>query len=366
MTMTSTPSTPDHPNLPAVNSTESGLTERQLHRIPAWKVFDATKSLPEEHCLAIRWLHSHYYDSGKSLSDIGAEIGYDAGTVSKVFNNNYGGNLAEVVKSIRRFRSLIDERASVNRAPYIKTNLYREIEDCCQAALTYQKIVFLYGESQVGKTAALTHYAEEHNHGQTIMVTMPVGGSLTHFLAALAGKVRMTNCARGEILAMNIMKCFGPNNLLIIDETSRALNAKAYGGVQLKTMDFIRDLHDQTGCGVVLCGTNIFRDQMADRSLKKFLNQFNRRALLRRQLPDVPSRADLNAFARHYDLPAAAGDAFTLQQSIVREHGLGVWLTTLMAAAKKSSKERKPMTWDHVAKAHAYFKRLEEPSQGEE
>jgi DNA transposition AAA+ family ATPase len=359
-------STPDHPLLPAVNSAEAGLSERQSNRIPGHKVFVATENLPEEQKLAVRWLHSYYYDSGRSLSEIGAEVGYDAGTISKVFNNKYEGNFADVVKSITSFRTLAEERASVNRAPYIKTNLYREIEECCQAALTYQKMVYLYGESQVGKTGALRHYAQEHNHGQTIFVTMPVGGSLTHFLAALAGAVRMTNCARGEILAMNIMKCFGPNNVLIIDEMSRALQAKSYGGSNLKTMDFIRDLHDQTGCGVVLCGTNVFRDQMADVAMKKFLNQFNRRALLRRQLPDVPSRADLNAFARHYELSPASGDAYALQSSVVRQHGLGVWLTTLMAASRKASKERKAMTWEHVVKAHAFFKRMEEPTHQEE
>ncbi len=364
--MNTAPAIIDHTNLPAVNSAEAGLTERQSNRIPGHKVFECTKALPEDQSLAIRWLHSFYYDSGKGLQEIGREIGYDGSTVSKVFCGKYEGNLADVVKAVTRYRALIEERGSVNRAPYIKTGLYREIEECCQAALTYQKIVQIYGESQVGKTSALAHYAQEHNHGQTIFVTMPVGGSLTHFLAALAAKVRMTNCARGEILAMNIAKCFGPNNILIVDELHRALQARSYSGQSLKTMDFLRDLHDQTGCGLVLCGTNVFRDQMADRAMKKFLNQINRRTLLRRQLPDVPSRADLNAFARHYELSPATGDAYALQSSVVREHGLGVWLTTLMAAAKKAGKEKRPLTWEHVQKAHAFFKRLEQPTQQEE
>lgn len=355
--------TTNPPGLPAVvhpNSAEAGLTERQTNRIPAYKVFEATKALPEEQCLAIRWFHGHYYDSGKSLSEMGTLVGYDGGTMSKVFAGKYEGNLADVVTAIARYRKITEDRASVHRAPYIETTLYRDIEDACQLALTYQKIAFIYGESQVGKTAAINHYARLHNHGETTVVTMPVGGALTHFLAALAAKVRMTNSARGDILQLNIMKCFGPNNLLIVDETLRALQAKAYGGTSLKTMDFIRDLHDLTGCGVVLVGTNVFRDRMEEASLKQFLNQFKRRSIIKRQLPDVPSRADLNAFARHYGLEAATGDAYQLQTRTVREHGLGVWLTTLTCAARAASKKSRPMQWGDVLKAHAYFASMEQ------
>lgn len=359
--MTTALTSPDtaHPN-----STEAGLTAHQTNRIPAYKVFEATKDLPDEQRLAIRWLHGHYYDSGKSLMEIGEAIGYDGGNISRVFANKYDGDLGAVVKSIARFRRLHEERAAVSRAPYIETSLYRMIETCCEAALTYQKLVFIYGESQVGKTAALEHYQRLHNHGQTVYVTMPVGGSLSHFLAAVAAKVRMNNSR--EVLQLNLMRCFGPNNLLIVDEASRALQAKSYGGYALKTMDFIRDLHDQTGCGVVLCGTNVFRDQMEDRSIAKFLNQFNRRCLIRRQLPDVPSRADLNAFARHYGLEQATGEAYELQKSVVKQHGLGVWLTTLRAGNRRATNGRKTMTWEHVVDAYALLRRMEEPTTGEE
>lgn len=358
MTAPATPATdapPAHPN-----SLHATLTERQLNRIPAYKVFEATKSLPEEQCLAIRWLHAHYYDSGRSLGEIGALVGYDGGTISKVFSAKYEGSLAEVVTAIARYRKITEERASVNRAPYIETALYRDIEDACQLALTYQKIAFIYGESQVGKTAALQHYARKHNHGETCYVTMPVGGGICHFLAALAAKVRMTNSARGDILQLNIMKCFGPNNLLIVDEALRALQSRYSGAAAVKTMDFIRDLHDQTGCGVVLVGTNVFRDRMEDASLKQFLNQFKRRSIIRRQLPDVPSRADLNAFSRHYGLEAATGEAYQLQSRTVRDHGLGVWLTTLTCAARAATKKSRAMTWGDVLKAHAYFASMEQ------
>jgi DNA transposition AAA+ family ATPase len=354
-----------HEELPALNSTEAGLSERQSNRVPGYKVFEVTKDLPEAQQLAVRWLHGHYYDNALSLGEVGKLISYDPGTVSKVFHGKYEGDLASVAKAIERYRRLSEERAAHKKAPYIKTSLYREIEQCCQAALNYQKIVFIYGESQVGKTAALKKYAEDHNHGETIYVEMPPGGSLTNFLAVLAGKMRFTAENRSDNTMMKIYKGLGPNNLVIVDEASRALQARTYGGSALKTMDFLRAVHDNTGCGMVLCGTNVFREQMEDRSLGKFLNQFNRRCLLRRQLPDLPSRADLNAFARHYELDAASGEALDLQKRIVRDHGLGVWLTTMTAAARKATKEGKAMTWDHVLNAHAFLRKLEQTTNEE-
>lgn len=360
MTAPATIPPPDAPPADPHFNAGSLQGERQTNRVPGYKVAEATESLPDHQRLQIRWLHAYYYDSGKSLGEVGQEIGYDGGTVSKILVNKYGGDLDVVVDKIKRFRAVLDLRANAGKAPYIRTALYQEIEEACDTALAYQKIAYLYGESQVGKTAALTEYARTHNHGQTIFVTMPVGGSISHFLAALAAKVRCSNQQRGDVLQLNIMKCFGPSNLLIVDECSRALMSRAYGGNNLKTMDFIRDLHDQTQCGVVLCGTNVFRDQMKDAALAKFLNQFNRRCIVRRQLPDRPSRADLNAFARHYDLEPAGGEALQLQRSVVTHHGLGVWLTSLRAAAKLASNKGAKMTWDHVVKAHAFLRRMEE------
>ena len=357
-----TPGTaPADPHINAV-----ALSERQTNRVPGYKVFEATEHLPDNQRLAVRWLHSYYYDSGRSLAEVGSDIGYDGGNVSKIFVAKYAGDMDKVAQAITRFREILELRHNTNKAPYIKTALYREIEQVCDTALAYQKIAYIYGESQVGKTAALTEYAREHNHGQTILVTMPVGGSISHFLAALAAKVRCSNQQRGDVLQLNIMRCFGPSNLLIVDEASRALQSRSYGGNSLKTMDFIRDLHDQTGCAVVLCGTNVFREQMKDAQLAKFLNQFNRRCIVRRQLPDRPSRADLNAFARHYGLEAAGGDVYALQKKIVAEHGLGVWLTTLRAGAKFAANKRAQMTWDHVVKARAFLEKMEEAAQVEE
>lgn len=344
---------------PETPATSAAPTERQQNRIPGPKVAAATANLPDEQRQAINWFHSFYWEQEIGLGDCAAKIGYDGGTLSKVFRGCYEGNLAAVVSAITKFRDMLKDRASVNKAAFQKTQLFDILEESCNALRTYQKMGFVYGESQVGKTKCLKHYAgmEEYNHGRTIYVEMPVGGSMTSFMTALAKVLKIPSQQKSGDLPLMIQNSFRDDMVLIVDEASRA----AVGGRQTsKTMDFIRSIYDHAQCGVLLCGTNIFRDQMANEKMEPFLRQMHRRVLFRRQLPDTPTRADLNGFARQYDLSPASDDAYTLQRDTIAQHGLGVWLTTLTAANRKAVKEGKRMTWDHVIKAHAFLKRLEQ------
>jgi len=342
-----------------------GQSERQQNRINGTKVADATAGLPPDQRSAIVWLHSYYWDSNAGLDAVGQKIGYNGGTLSKVFRGIYEGNLEEVTSAIGKFRALLNNRASINKAPFIRTGLFDILEESCNALRTYQKMGFVYGESQVGKTKCLKHYAEmdEYNHGRTIYVEMPVGGTLTGFTTELAGKCKISpNQRSGELPAM-IRRHFRDDMLLIVDETSRA----AVGGKQTsKTLDFIRSIYDEAQCGVLLCGTNIFRDQMANVRMEPFLRQMHRRVLFRRQLPDRPSRADLNAFAAYYKLPQATGSAYLTQKETIIKHGLGVWLTTLTAASRLATNSGEEMTWEHVSKAHSYLKGLENTPKQED
>lgn len=340
-------------------SSGPGQTERQQNRIPGPKVVDATAKLPLEQRQAILWLHSFYWEQQLGLPEVAEKVGYDASVISKVFRGVYEGSLADVVARIVKFRALLNDRATVNRVPFIRTQLFDMIEESLNALRTYQKMGFIYGESQVGKTKCLKAYAEmeAYNHGRTVYVEMPVGGSLSSFMAELAGKVRVSPNQRSGDLPRMLKHAFTDDMVLIVDEASRA----AVGGRQTsKTLDFIRAIYDHAQCGVLLCGTNIFRDLMANVRMEPFLRQMHRRVLFRRQMPDRPGRADLNAFAAHYGLAPASDEAYQLQKETVTRHGLGVWLTTLTAASRASSKRGQKMTWEHVLKAHAFLKKLEE------
>lgn len=328
-------------------------------RIPGDVVNRATENLPEAQRSAIRRLHAYYYENDLSLTDAGKLIGYTNGTVlSLVFRGKYEASLAPVVKAIDDFFELHDKRAQGRKLEFIHTALTRKIWSVCDAALEFQKIAFVFSDSQIGKSEALKEYAKEHNHGSTIYVRMPTGGALMHFLARLARTLRISDNLITTKLRERIIGAFDDRMLLIVDEAHECI-AERGSQAAVKTIDFIREIFDETGCGVVICATNVFRDAMEDGPASKILKQTKRRRLCALQLPNIPTREDMNTFAAGYGLPPSTGTAQELEKKLLDQEALGMWLTLLRMGAKIASQRKEKFKWDHVLTAHAGRQSLE-------
>lgn len=347
-------------------STEADETgDRVLNgRIPAAIVIRATEAFPPEEREAIRWLHGHYWDNDLSLTELGRMLskgrkeGYHASTLSRIMRGEYPGVRSEFVQVIEQFRAGLETRNRSKKTPFIATALGDELRENCELARVFKKIVCVWGESQIGKTTNLRAITNEDRDGGTLMIEIAPGAKESDLITAICQLLRLSSRQRLAELKLNIVRILRrvPNLLLIIDEGARAGGERAYGGGNFQTLEFIRWLHDQTQCGVLFCGTNLTRDQLGDKAHEKYLNQFNRRCLRKVQLPDVPSRADLNAFARHYGLEPAVGDARKVEKATIALHGLGVWLTLFPLAQERARADRKAMTWEHVLRALAWVK----------
>lgn len=341
------------------------MSEPQLEltnsgRIPGDIVNKATADLPDNQRSAIRRLHAHYIEHGLSLDETGKLIGYTNGTVvSLVFRGKYEAGLAPVVKAIEDFFELYDKRAQGRRLEFITTALTRKIWKVCDAAVEFQKIAFVFGDMQIGKSEALKAYAAAHNHGSTIYVSMPTGGTLANFLMVLARKLRIGENLANARLRERIIGAFDDRMLLIVDETHRCIRDHDRSTRPVQSIEFIREIFDERQCGVVLCATNVFRDAMESGPVEKILRQTKRRRLCALQLPNVPDREDLNAFADGYGLAPSFGLARDLEKKMVEEEALGMWLTLLRMGAKIAAQRKEKLKWDHVLTAHAGLKSLE-------
>lgn len=333
------------------------MAERKF-RIAGDVVNKASAELPDDQRSAIRWLHAHASELDLSLADVGKLIRYDESVVHKVFHGRYEGNLANVVKEIVAGRALYEERHKGKQLSFIETALARRVWQVCSASLEYQRIGFIFGDTQIGKSIALIKFRDDHNHGSTIYVSMPTGGSLTLFLAALAKALRISPQQKEKELIRRIFEAFDDRMLLIVDEAHQCLYSK--GETRgARTIEFIRELFDARKCGVVICGTNVFRDEMDTGRFAGILKQAKRRRLVALQLPSIPTGTDLNLFAAAYALAPADGEALALQSEVIRDEGLGFWLTLLRMAAKVCATKKSRMTWAGVIRAHAGLKELE-------
>jgi hypothetical protein len=328
-------------------------------KIPGDLVNQATADLPDKQRSAIRRLHAYYIENDLSLDKTGDLVHLAGGTLSLVFRGKYDANLDNVVSEIERFFELLDKRNQARKLPFIETSLTLKIWDVCATAVEFQKVGFIFGDGQIGKSKSLEEFKLAHNHGNTHYVAVPAGGSLCHFLAKLAEELRLSPALRETELRRRIIKSFDERMLLIVDEAHQCIPTSGQSQRGLLTLEFIRELYNEAMCGVVICATNVFRDAMEHGAMEKVLRQLKRRRLCSLQLNDKPKQVDLNAFSAAYHLPVSDGAARKLEAQMVENEALGMWLTLLRMAAKIAAQRKQQMEWSHVIQAHSGLKQLE-------
>jgi hypothetical protein len=276
-------------------------------------------------------------------------------SLSQLFSGKYPAALDNFVAEIETFRKLMGQRTAAQKVSFIQTGLSGRIFQCIEAASIYQRIVFIYGASQIGKTCALEQFAGRSQ--DVIYVRMPEGGILGDFLYELAHALKISTEHNTAQLKRRIKAAFDDRMTLIVDELHQVFMTKG-GSSRLRSIEYIREIHDRCKCGVVLAGTNIFRDEIQHGRHRQLLEQLDLRGLAAIQLPDRPSSEDLNAFSAAYGLQPASGSALDLQTAVIRDHRLSRWLSILQAASRVASRKNEPMGWDHVLTAHAGLKVL--------
>jgi hypothetical protein len=331
----------------------SPLLTARGQRVPGDIVNKATSDLPDNQRSAIRRFHALYMEQNLSIDEAAKLIRKDGSTLSLVFRGKYNAALDKVVEEIESYFDLSDKRSAGRKVEFIKTKLTTRIWQVCDVALELQRWAYIFGESQIGKTEALLAYARAHNHGSTIYIAMPTGGALGNFLTALAKKLRISPQLRESELRQRIIEAFDDRMLLIIDEASRCIPQGGRGNAERRvaSIEFTREIFDESHCGVVVCATNIFRDEMEDGILEKILRQSKRRRAVSMVLDDIPTPEDLNTFAAAYGLAPAEGKALELQNLLCGDEALGMWLTLLRLAAKTASDNKQKMAWAHVLSA---------------
>ena len=156
---------------------------------------------------------------------------------------------------------------------------------------------------------------------------------------------------RAEIIAH-----FDAAMLLIIDELQQITLART-ARERLATVEFLREVFDTSGCGLVLCGTNEAMREIESGPNALWLRQLRRRSLPKVMLPNVAGDVDILAFAEHYGLsgeempPAAIAKA----RQIAANDGVGLLITYLQGAARMAAAERVVVTWEHFARTVRAF-----------
>jgi hypothetical protein len=345
-----------------------------MHRkfnIPGDVVFKATAALPDHHRNAIRGMHAYATEHDLSLVEQSELLSKGSvtiadSTISLVYRGKYEAKLDNVVKIYAEFLKLQQERSTSRRLPFIETDLSRDMFKVCERTREFQKISYIFSDGQIGKSENLKEHQRRNNHGQTTYIEMPTGGALIHFCTKLGEKFKF-GVTRYTDLRRRILDSFDDRMLLIVDEAHRcmpdAAHSKKVSRSARDTLDFIKEIFNECECGVVICATNIFREEMENGEHAGLFKQLLRRQLCILQLPNKPSKGDLATFAAAHGLTAAKGAALALQNKIIEEDALGYWLTVMRVGRKIAGERKQKFDWPHVIDADAGLKAMKMPKE---
>jgi len=114
-------------------------------------------------------------------------------------------------------------------------------------------------------------------------------------------------------------------------------------------MEWIRELHDTSGCGLVVCGTHALEQDLIQGELKGWLEQFVERCIRRLVLPEKMPDEDINLVAKSFGLQPPEGEAAAL----ILKMRINRYVKLLALAGNLARKRQQSICWDHFTQAYA-------------
>lgn len=355
-------------------------------RIAGDQVLKGTAGYSERPRDLIRWAAGYCRDRNLSPADFGQLIAnkygeaYSGDSVWKLLTGRREeSEIGPIVDSIEKLRRSVEESLGRTVTGFVETKLTKAMWRLLDRARKWRRLTLIFGESQIGKTAGITEYARRHNHGLTTLVRMPTRGAIGNFMEELARSLGIPTQQKHGELRRRLIEAFDESMLLIVDEAHQCM-LSTYAARSLATLEFIREIHDRRKCGVVLVGTNVLREGITTGPDSRMLRQLWLRAYAPLQLPDRPSEANLAEFARSFGLePAEAkllkvrmngddgeqqtieGNPLAVQAAVIKDWGLGRWLSILQEAAEDAKEAGTKLSWGRVLKTHQSYQKMQTP-----
>lgn len=322
----------------------------------------AAGDIDEDAADNILWLFEYARSHALSYSRLGALVGIDGSSVSRVFSAKYSAGYDGINKKIAAFRSLAEERGIKRTVGFIETQTWKKIDAVCRNALVEQMPAFIYGPSQIGKTTCLLEHQRRASAGSVRYVRMPACPSPTMFVRLLATACRVSPNQPLDILRVRIADAIDARHLIIIDEFHQAfITASSRRGIAL--MEIIREIYDRTGCGLVLAATKTGETELERGKNAPIYEQLRRRGMTKLVLPEMPSKSDIIKIASFYGLQSPEGDTLSIVRDMLRTSGIGMFCKFLAAASSFAVRQKQPLTWESFSTVYTGLNELTIPTK---
>lgn len=303
------------------------------------------------------WFYSFARESNWRLADAADALGKDKTTIHRLFNGSYGASYDNLLECIMRYKKIALERGKRRKIGFIETSTFDKISGVCRSALYDSMPAFIYGSSQIGKTESLKEYARRNNHGQTKYIRIPAAPSFPFVLKMIAEACFISTRLNADATRRRIVDAIDDRNLLIIDELHECF-VTASDLTARKIVEYLREIYDRTGCGVVVCGTKVIQTEFETGRQNMVFDQFRRRGMLELVLPDTPPIADILKIAGAFDLPAPDVKVLEVIKHMLQESGIGKYFKFLQYAHGIAATRKEKLSWAHFCAAYDGVKKL--------
>lgn len=306
---------------------------------------------------------------GIAFREFCQKIKYDHTTVMRIYRGTYTnpntgekyGIPANMAKGMRAFLDMERKRQALGTTEFVETPTARRIFTACELGKESGTPVFLWGASHIGKTFALTQYSRTHNHGRSPYVRIRPARGLAGFLETLAGALGVSSNDKRDALIARIKKAVKGIALLIFDELHE-LNLTSRPYTYFQALETIREIYDETGTGMVLCGTEMFETSIM-RERNGVLEQLFRRGVHQIKLPPHPTKGDVAAILKAHGLEfpeksmtvqvkRVTEQPYEILRSLARENGLKSITERIRYARKLGGGV---VSWESFTAAHLYI-----------
>ena len=294
------------------------------------------------------WFHQHILDEGLSWTAASEAIGYDKSTLFRILKGIYeAASWAKPISAIRSYRRIAEKRASIVRNAFAENPVSKMIWAGLDYALANNSITTIIGESRQGKTIAAQAWAEANNHGRSVYVVAPPVGGIKMLMRVIAGRIGANKNQSVIQLAESLHRGFNRNRILIIDEAHRLMPNDSRT-VNPAHIELLRDLHDQTGCGLAFIATSRFDTRLRSGSYQ--FEQLIGRIGMPIRLSPKARKDDILPIVEQF-LPPTPNVIEMLLELANKPGRMGIVAETLKVASRMAAKKSEPIAAAHIQKA---------------
>lgn len=218
--------------------------------------------------------------------------------------------------------------------PFIETTIAKRVFGIIDLARRTGENAAIVGEPGVGKTRAVSAYAETRAGSYLMTVNAVTGNALRDLLRELSGVLGIY--ARGSIadIQRNMLQYDLSSYVLIIDEAQN---------LKLQALRELLNLHDHAGMRIVFCGNrDVLRRVNVDTGP---LAQISDRIGLREQIECIPTE-DADAIANSFGVEGM--DAYRLARAIGTRFRARALVRVLNGARELAGDRAKTIRASHI------------------